>query len=277
MRVHSVKLVTAASMMLIFIVGSSVNAAHFLTLRGSVESGRAGLEGYRVSLLASFSGFGGYTRVLGHDTSGAFGEFRIDYRLPGRLPSRFRPVLFVVAEKGPAMLASPIGQAPVVGPVVVNELTTVATGFAFAQFVDGEVIKGNRYGMRNAVHMAANMADPETGGIAEVLDRSPNGHETEARPTFYSLANIVASCIASATGCDALFDATTLPGGARPTTVLQAVANIAKISLAERPRPVRAVVRGTVVWPRPAAHRRAGGVDPVPQVYRQLLQRSGRA
>ena len=72
------------------------------------------------------------------------------------------------------------------------------------------------------------MADPETGGIAEVLDRSPNGNETEARPTFYSLANIVAYCIATEIGCEDLLDAATLPGGPPPSTVLQAVANIAK-------------------------------------------------
>lgn len=56
---------------------------------------------------------------------------------------------------GAALLASAIGQAPVAGPVVVNERTTVATGFAFAQFVDGTAIEGNRYGMLNAIGMAA--------------------------------------------------------------------------------------------------------------------------
>jgi DNA-binding beta-propeller fold protein YncE len=205
-----------------------VNAAHFLRLRGSVASDGTGLEGYKVSLLASFVDPVGDTRVLGSDTTDPSGEFEIRYRLPAGLPSRLRPILLVRAEKGPVMLASAIGRAPVVRPVVVNELTTVATGFAFAQFVDGKVIKGNRYGMVNAVHMAANMADPETGGIAEVLDRSPNGNETEARPTFYSLANIVAYCIATEIGCEDLLDAATLPGGPPPSTVLQAVANIAK-------------------------------------------------
>jgi hypothetical protein len=211
-----------AAMALMLSAPSSAHAAHFQTLRGSVESDGAGLEGYEVSLLASFVGPLHPTEILGRDTTDSSGAFEIDYRLPPR-PGL---VLFVLAEKGPAMLASAIGQAR--GFVVVNELTTVATGFAFAQFVDAEVIKGNRYGMLNAVHMAANMADPETGRIAEVLDRSPNGNETEARPTFYALANIVVNCIATQTGCEALFDATTLPGGSRPTTVLEAVANIAK-------------------------------------------------
>ena len=33
-------------------------------------------------------------------------------------------------------------------------------------FVDGKVIRGNRHGMLNAVHMAANMASPEAGAVA---------------------------------------------------------------------------------------------------------------
>jgi hypothetical protein len=76
--------------------------------------------------------------------------------------------------------------------------------------------------------MAANMAVPATGTIAPVLGLPPNGDDTTALRTFNSLANMVAACVASDAGCDTLFDATTLPGGTPPDTVLQAVANIAK-------------------------------------------------
>jgi hypothetical protein len=40
------------------------------------------------------------------------------------------------------MLASAIGQGPVADHVVVNERMTVATGFAFAQFIDGSGVDG---------------------------------------------------------------------------------------------------------------------------------------
>ena len=123
-----ITVVIIASLGLTLIAAANLNAAHFLTLRGSVATDGTGLEGYEVSLVASFVGPVGDTRVLGSDTTDAFGEFEIRYRLPARL----RPILFVRAEKGPAMLASAIGRAPAVDPVVVNELTTVATGFAFA-------------------------------------------------------------------------------------------------------------------------------------------------
>ena len=127
------------------------------------------------------------------------------------------------------MLASAIGMgSSVPGEVVVNERTTVATGNAFAQFVDGRKIKGNPYGMINAVHMAANLADPQTGAVGDVLASTPNGTETSTFPTFNSLANVVASCVADAENCAKLFEAATSPGGSAPGNVLQAVANIVK-------------------------------------------------
>ena len=72
------------------------------------------------------------------------------------------------------------------------------------------------------------MVRAKTGNLAAVLRLPPNGSETSALPTFNSLANIVAHCVATHAGCRKLFDATTPPGGPRPTNVLQAVANIAK-------------------------------------------------
>ena len=207
---------------------ASAGAIGKTSLRGAVSSGGAGLAGYEVSLYARFIGPVDAEAVLGSTATDAAGQFQIDYQLPRGLPSSLRPLLFIRAQSGSAMLASAIGQAPVAGPVVVNERTTVAAGFAFAQFVNGLAIDGNRYGMLNAVRMAANLADPATGAVAAVLNLPPNGPETSTLRTFNALANIVAHCIAAQTGCDALFDATTAPGEARPGNVLQAVANIAK-------------------------------------------------
>jgi hypothetical protein len=207
---------------------SSARGASGTSLRGTVESGGTGLAAYEVSLDARFVGPLGTASVLGRATTGPAGEFAIDYQLPPGLPSSLQPLLFVRAERGPAMLVSAIGRAPVDGPVVVNERTTVATGFAFAQFVDGAEIKGNRHGMLNAIRMAANLVSPETGIVAAVLRLPPNGPETTALRTFNALANMVAYCIATTIGCDDLFNVVTMPDGPRPANVLQAVANIAK-------------------------------------------------
>ena len=61
-----------------------------------------------------------------------------------------------------------------------------------------------------------------------MIDRSPNADETSTRATFYSLANIVASCVADDADCDLLFRYATPRGRPAPTTVLEALANITR-------------------------------------------------
>jgi hypothetical protein len=194
-------------------------------LHGTVESGGAGLSGFSVALYAAFVDRKPQWLPLGSATSDENGRFRIAYSVPRGLAGS-EPLLFVEATRGRAMLAGAIGTAP--AQVVVNERTTVATGNAFAQFVDGRRIVGNRYGMTNAVRMAANLADPETGAVGAVLATTPNGSETSTLSTFNSLANAVAGCVADAADCRTLFRASAPPGGAPSSTVLEAVANIVK-------------------------------------------------
>jgi hypothetical protein len=191
---------------------SGDHGANGLNLQGVVESNGVGLEGYHAALYASFVSSPAHSAVLGSAVTDSSGKFEIRYTIP---PGQ-QAVLFVLASRGSAMLASAIGDSPVAGPVDVNERTTIATGFAFAQFVSGGGITGNKYGMLNAAHMAANMANPQTGGIADVIGMSPNGSETEALPTFNSLADIVAYCVETASGCDDLFDQATVPRRQRP-------------------------------------------------------------
>jgi hypothetical protein len=114
---------------------------------------------------------------------------------------------------------------------VVNELTTVATGTAFAQFVDGEKIRGNTYGMLIAVKIAEDMANPEAGEVGAVLANLPNGSGSSTLKTFNTLANIVAGCIADVEGggnCNALLNTAEAPDGMPAATLLDAVANMTK-------------------------------------------------
>ncbi|WP_193165239.1 NHL repeat-containing protein [Microbulbifer hainanensis] len=158
-----------------------------------------------------------------------YGKFRLKYRQPYVLSRRLKPLYFVIAEKGPAMLASAIGNGRKLPKhIAVNERTTVATATSFAQFIHGRNIAGNTYGLLNAVRMAANMANPLTGNLASVLANEPNGTYTATLKTFNSLANVVASCVADAGNCLALFDATSPEGEPPVQTVLQALANATK-------------------------------------------------
>jgi hypothetical protein len=195
------------------------------TLKGIVEGDGGAQAGYKISLYAAFPG-GPFKKLVGSDTTDGGGNFEIKYRL---LPGGYtKPVLYVLAEKGKAMLGSAVGDLSKQDNIVVNELTTVAIGTAFAQFIDGREISGNTYGMLNAVAMAANMANPKTGAIGEVLDNGPNGSDTSTRNTFYSMANIVAACVDNPNNCYDLFDFATPIDGPAPKTVLQALANMTK-------------------------------------------------
>jgi len=47
--------------------------------------------------------------------------------------------------------------------------------------------------------MAANLANPFTGQVGDVLGNVPNGDETSTRKTFNSMANLVAACVGNDT------------------------------------------------------------------------------
>ncbi len=201
-------------------------------LKGTVESGGNGLGGYKVTLYASYVGKLTDWRVLGRATTDGAGEFSIRYGLSYWLRSSLRPILFVMAEKDSATLASAIGRGSnVPHDVVVNERTTVATGTSFAQFIDGQKIRGNTYGMLNAVKISEDMANPATGGVGAVLANLPNGNDSSTLKTFNTLANIVAHCVAKVEGggnCNVLLHAAKAPDGTPAATVLDAVANMTK-------------------------------------------------
>ena len=210
------------------VAGAKVAPGSKHTLTGVVEGNGVPQAAYEVFLYASYGNGKGFNGFLGTSVTDGAGSFEIDYKLAPGLVNNHLPVLYVLAEKGESMLASAISDGATDGAIVVNERTTVAIGVAFAQFIDGRKISGNTYGRANAVGMAANMANPLTGELGEVLDTKPNADENSTRKTFNSLANMVASCVAAPTNCDKLFERTTLIGGLTPTTVLQAVANLTK-------------------------------------------------
>jgi sugar lactone lactonase YvrE len=112
--------------------------------------------------------------------------------------------------------------------VVVNERTTVAAGYALAQFIRSGRIAGSSPGLGNAASMAANLADARTGRVARVLSSRPNGRQTSTRRTFNSLANMLVRCVRRERECAKLFRLATPPRGRPPRGTLEAVADIAR-------------------------------------------------
>ena len=200
-------------------------------VRGIVASAGDGLGGYAVTLYRTRAGRGG--QILGRAHTERSGRFAIEYERP----SESDAVLYLLARRGPVTLAtvltgspSPLARVRLIRPndVVINERSTVATGFALAQFLARGDVSGNRVGLFNAGAMVGDLVDVASGGIAPVLDLAPNGARTSTLPTFNALANLVQACVATRAACaDLLNAAPGSKGGAAPDT-LQAVANIAR-------------------------------------------------
>lgn len=112
--------------------------------------------------------------------------------------------------------------------VTLTERTTVAAGFAEAQFISGWRVGGKAPGPQNATMMARNLALPRTGELSPVIRTAPNGRRTPTLETFNSLSNMLVGCARDEARCSRLFSLTRVPGEKRPDSTLQAFANIAR-------------------------------------------------
>ena len=137
-------------------------------------------------------------------------------------------VFFVTAD-----IARGVTFAAVLGPrvppfVTINELTTVAAGYAMAQFTDADAISGGDFALRLAAGMNDNIVDTAMGASSQVLLGSPNAGQTNSLRSTRSLANLLAACIDS-NGVTSSFLALAKPvRGPAPDTTLQALANLAR-------------------------------------------------
>jgi sugar lactone lactonase YvrE len=193
---------------------------------GAVRADGAALRGATVHLLRA-GATPGTAQTLDTTTSGATGAFAL--RIPPSVGTS--DVLYITARGGW------IGTRPVsrfvelatsladqrFGPIVVNELTTVAAGYSLAQFASNGSLGGANPGLRNAATMPRNLVDIATGTITSFLAEQPNGSATETLASFNSLASIVAGCAADSNDCDAFLDSATDAWGTRPTTTWQAM------------------------------------------------------
>lgn len=165
--------------------------------------------------------------MLARACTGPDGRFRLAYRQP-QGPGA---VLYLTADGGPQ--APALRLAAVLGPgagpeVVVNERTTVAAAYAFAQFTRHGAVSGGSPGLPNAAAISHNLADVRTGGIAPLLAAPPNGRQTSTLAAFNSLANLLAGCVRGR-GCDELLRLAQPPGQPKPEDIFQAAADIARM------------------------------------------------
>jgi hypothetical protein len=241
----------------IFAVGcatgmQSTGSSSMPQLRGMVHGGSQPISGASIQLYAAgTTGYGtGATALLNTPvTTDATGGFSItgDYTCPsstsqvylvatggnpGLAPGTNNAAIVLMSALGPCTL---YGSQYTLNPnsfVFINEATTVASVYALAPFMNPVTTQvgatsTNATGLANAFLSVQNLVNTATG---IPLATTPAGNGTVPQAELDTLADILASCVNSNgvnTTCLSLQTATTPSGGPAPTTILQAIYNIA--------------------------------------------------
>jgi hypothetical protein len=206
-------------------------AAADVRIEGQVQAGGAPLANSTVTLWAASAG---EPRQLAQVKSGSDGRFQLlSQETPGADVS-----LYLVAKGGQAKgngdnsaiaLLTVLGNTPPANAVI-NELTTVASVWTNAQFLEGTAIKGHALGLRIAAGNVPNFVDLQTGGWGVAIQDPLNSGQTPTMANFATLADVLAGCamLVTVNACDNLFIAATPPKGAAPTDTLTAAQSIAR-------------------------------------------------
>jgi hypothetical protein len=212
----------AAASLAIAAPAVAVAAQSRAALSGTLASGSLRLGGVSVSLYASPVG-GGVPRLLARARTAADGSFTLRYARPGA-----EAVAYVLARSGETVRAAVAVAQPLPSRIAINERTTVATGFALAEFVTDGRIAGKAPGLHNGAAMVGDLVNVRTGGLDRVLASAPNGTETSSLREFNTLANMAAGCERSVASCARLMRLARPPGAPPPGGVLAAIADIAR-------------------------------------------------
>jgi len=174
---------------------------------------------------------------LGQATTGADGRFTISSAAALAKDAS----LYLIAKGGKSAadktggdndriaLITVLGNTPP-SSVVINEMTTIASVWTHAQFLNGTTLQGNTLGLRIAAGNVPNFVVLETGGLGPVIQDPLNSSQTSTLATFNTLANLLAGCITRvhSDACNQFFAVATPPGGVAPTDTLTAAQNIAR-------------------------------------------------
>ena len=119
--------------------------------------------------------------------------------------------------------------------VTVNELTTVASAFTAARFINGESISGNPLGLRIAAGNVPNLVDPATGGWGKVILDPINSTQTTTLANLNTLGSLISAFVTVANDDwrARFFKAATPPSGVTPKNTLEAMAGIARAPWAQ--------------------------------------------
>ena len=113
--------------------------------------------------------------------------------------------------------------------VVINEMTTVASVWTNAQFLEDTALRGKPLSLRIAAGNVPNFVDLSTGGWGGAIQDPLNSSQTPTMANFATLADLLSGCVTrvKADACGSLFAAVAPPGGGLPTNALLAAESIA--------------------------------------------------
>jgi hypothetical protein len=252
----SVVLTTLAASLLL----AAAPASAAVSINGQVLGAGAPIANSTVTLYAASAGA---PKQMAQAKTSADGRFTLNAAgAPGK-----DAILYVVAKGGtPAAnkaggnnpgiaLLSVLGATP---PkiVTINELTTVASVFTAAQFINGEAISGNPLGLRIAAGNAPNLVDPTTGKWGKVLLDPINSSMTTTLASLDTLGSLISAYFTVADdGWRARFiKAATPPSGVTPKNTLEAMAGIARAPWAA-PKELYALFDAAYPLPAPDGRR----------------------
>ena len=133
------------------------------------------------------------------------------------------------AGNNPAIaLITVVGSKPP-AKVVINEMTTVASVWTNAQFLNDATLMGQPLSLRIAAGNVPNFVDLETGGWGDAIQNPLNSSQTPTMANFATLADLLSGCVTRVKpdACSGLFAAAAPPGGGLPTNTLNAAESIA--------------------------------------------------
>jgi hypothetical protein len=210
-------------------------------LKGQVLGAGAPIANSTVTLWAASAG---EPKQLAQTKSGGDGRFELGLdRIGVRIEEVFGKdaILYLVAKGGMAAAAKGSNDNPAIGlmtvlndkppsEVVINELTTVASVFTAARFINGESISGNPLGLRIAAGNAPNLVDPATGKWGKVLLDPLNSSMTTTMANLDTLGSLISAyfTVADDAWRARFLKAATPPGGVTPRNTLEAMAGIAR-------------------------------------------------
>jgi hypothetical protein len=216
-----------------FTSGPVAAAVH---IEGQVQAGGGLLANSTVTLWAASTAD---PRQLAQTTTSSDGRFQID----SQENVGADVILYVIAKGGEAAVNKGSGNNPAIAllsvlgntppsTVVINEMTTVASVWTHAQFLNGTAIKGHALGLKIAARNVPNFVDLQTGSWGTAIQDPLNSGQTPTMANFATLADLLAGC-ATRVMADArnkLFAAATSPTGVAPTDTLTAAQSIARYS-----------------------------------------------